>query len=363
MKLLVGSNIYPSKDYPSLGVFVKNFCDELDQLNINYDAVLMNLKKGKVNKLFSYISYFSKLAFKGLFKKYDVLYIHYVSHNALPALLIKFFRRNIKMYVNTHGSDVIPNTNLQKKMQKYVAKLLDKADKVVVPSNYFKGVVKEKFNLKDEKIYMYPSGGIDKEIFYPQQLDKEIYEKYGLNPDRKYIGNVSRIAQGKGWDTFVEAFKKIAENPAFNEYDAVIVGRGEQKQDFLKMIETYGLKDRIVYIEQVPQKELGIIYNLIEVFVFSTKANESLGLVGIEAMATKTNIIASDYAAPKYIIDDGVNGLKFEVGNSDHLYETIIKYFSLDESEKEKLSENAYSTAQQYYRENIRDNLKDIILN
>lgn len=362
MRLLVASNLYPSEDYKSLGVFVKNFINELEEIGIEYDTVLINLKRGKLNKLISYFVYFFKFIFKGIFGRYDILYIHYVSHSAIPALIVKFFRRDIKVYANAHGSDVIPQTKTQNKMQKYVKKLLNKSDKIIVPSNYFMELVSEKYGLSKEKFRMYPSGGINKDVFYPRQINPDTYLKYGLKQNRKYIGNVSRIAKGKGWDIFIKAFHKLANNQEMKDYDAIVVGRGEQKQDFLNMIKELDLSDRIVYIEQVSQEELNIIYNIVDLFVFSTKANESLGLVGLEAMATKTNIIVSDYAAPKYIVENGKNGLKFEVGNSEKLYETIIKYFSLDEIEKEKLSENAYETASEYFRENIREYLKKIVL-
>lgn len=364
MKILVASNLYPSKDYKALGVFVKNFIIELDEIGLDYDTVFINLKKGKVNKLISYLVYFLKFIFKGIFSKYGILYIHYVSHNALPALIVKFFRRNVKIYANAHGSDVMPQTKTQARMQKYVQKLLGKADKIIVPSNYFMELVSERFGISKDKFRMYPSGGINNEVFRPIEIDDDFYNKYQLDKDKKYIGFVSRIAEGKGWDVFLNAMNKVVQSNKLEDLDALIVGNGEQQKEFLQMIEDLGLKNRVKYIEQVPQTELAKLYNVMEVFVFPTsRVSESLGLVGIEAMATKTNIIVSDVAAPKYIVDDGVNGFKFEVNNSEKLYETILKYFSLNEVEKERLSDNAYTTATKYFRENIREELKDILTN
>lgn len=47
MKILLISNLYPSRTFPNYGTFVKNFCDQLDQLNISYKKVV--LKKRKVD--------------------------------------------------------------------------------------------------------------------------------------------------------------------------------------------------------------------------------------------------------------------------------------------------------------------------
>ena len=55
MKILVVSNMFPSKKNPSYGTFVKNFCDQLEELKIDFDISVMKKSKGKVSKIVSYI--------------------------------------------------------------------------------------------------------------------------------------------------------------------------------------------------------------------------------------------------------------------------------------------------------------------
>lgn len=362
MKILLASNLYPSKDAPTLGVFVKNFCNELDELDINYEKVVINMRSGKIGKLFSYLSYFVRFLFKGLFSSYDVLYIHYASHNAIVALIIKFFRRDKKIFVNVHGSDVLPQTNTQKRMQKYVRRLLTESEKIIVPSEYFKNLIAQKFNENIDKFYVYPSGGIDNEVFYPREIKDEFYQKYGIEKNRRYIGYVSRIAKGKGWDTFLEGLKHLREDQEYEDVKGIVVGLGEEVNEFKEYVNTLDLNDIILYIPQMPQEELCSLYNLIEVFVFPTKReSESLGLVGIEAMATATPTIASDFAAPKYIITEGYDGYKFIVNDSLDLSKKLKMYFNQSSKEKETMGNNAYNTSKNYFSQNVREKLRNIL--
>src|SRR5690606_14278311 len=106
--------------------------------------------------------------------------------------------------------DVIPQTNMQIKMQKYAKRLLKISSKIVVPSRYFKALMIEMYNIPENKIYIYPSAGVNKAIFYPysEQEKKGISIKNKkINGTFKYIGYVGRIENGKGWDTFLKALK------------------------------------------------------------------------------------------------------------------------------------------------------------
>ena len=93
--------------------------------------------------------------------------------------------------------------------------------------------------------------------------------------------------------------------------------------------------------------KLAEVYNLMDVLAFPTLANESLGLVALEAMTTGVPVISSDIAAPSYYIKDGVNGYKFEVGNADRLAECIDRCISDPEKHK-SLKTGALNTAQKY---------------
>ena len=57
-KILVVSNMYPNNKYPSYGVFVKNFCDQLTELNIHYDISALTKTQNKALKIIKYIYFY-----------------------------------------------------------------------------------------------------------------------------------------------------------------------------------------------------------------------------------------------------------------------------------------------------------------
>ena len=64
-------------------------------------------------------------------------------------------------------------------------------------------------------------------------------------------------------------------------------------------------------------------------FLFPSK-KESLGLVGIEALATGTPVIGSDIPAIETYLENGFNGLIFQAGNIESLIHKIEEIITND---------------------------------
>lgn len=81
--------MYPSDSAPNYGVFVQNTEKILVDAGMDVDRTVMFKHNGKLRKLVSYIRYYAEILMKGLSNTYDVTYVHYASHNAIPLLLLK----------------------------------------------------------------------------------------------------------------------------------------------------------------------------------------------------------------------------------------------------------------------------------
>lgn len=76
------------------------------------------------------------------------------------------------------------------------------------------------------------------------------------------------------------------------------------------------VEENLIRFDLLPQEELVSIYNVSDAFIFPTRREgESLGLVAIEAMACGTPVIASDFAAPKYYVQEDVILISFSLMN------------------------------------------------
>lgn len=359
MKILVVSNMYPNIKNPYYGAFVKNFCDNLDQIGINYEKSVMVKQKSKSFRLVGYTHFYFKTFLKIVINKYDVIYVHFASHSAPPVLLANKIK-NVTVYTNVHGSDVIVNGKSQSILQSFSRKLLGLSSKIIVPSDYFKDYVSNTFSISNDKIIVYPSGGINPQIFYRYNETKivDLKQKYNFDLSSKYIGYVSRLIDKKGWRTFVLAAKELVGiNPKLK---FVIVGSGPSKVNLIELINQLNIEDYFTIFDMLPQQKLADIYNLIDIFVFPTEMRESLGLVALEAMACGTPVFASNIAAPKYYIIDGYNGYKFPVGDYKYLAEKIKSYFDEDSTH---IKQGALDTAEIYKSNNIRNILEKLFKN
>lgn len=355
--------MYPSKEFPSFGVFVKNTEAILtDEGFIVHKAVIKkSVKKSK--KATSYLSHYFNVVWKGLIGNYEAVYVHYAAHNAFPLLLLKKLKPSVRIVTNVHGSDVVPEVASQEKFQPYVKKLLQKSTLVITPSNYYKQLVQEKYNITTP-IEIFPSGGVNSAVFYPNSQERENQLKQlKLDPTRKYFGYVGRMDVGKGWDHLLKGFSAFLERNPFekNTTRLIMVGSGKDDKAFFQMRSELGLNDYVIHYPLMKHQDLAVIYNIIELFIFpTTRKGESLGLVGLEAMACKTPILASRIGGILDYVEDGANSWLFKVGDWEDLVKQLELYNRLTMEEKQQIANAAYDTAQNYDQRKIQSKLSSI---
>lgn len=358
MKILLVANMYPSKKYPHYGVFVKNSEDILLKMeNISIKRITMKKTDNKILRIILYISLYARIVFFSVFGDYDVLYGHFLSHIAIPILVLRKFNKKIKIIVNVHGNDVVPDRKKDIKWMPYVKKALLFIDHIIVPSDYFKSVMIDKYDVYENQISIFPSGGVNREVFF--KSDKSDLEaKFKFDYDKRYIGFVSRIEKNKGWDIFLQAVSKL-----LFSYDIgiIIVGDGEEIKEFENLISELKIEKYIIRFNLLSQNEIAEIFNNLDIFCFPTyRESESLGLVGIEAMACETIVIASDRYGPSTYMKNEINGFTFSSGDANSLLNCIIKVLNLTEDEKKQIKINALKTVDEYDKDFITEKLINI---
>lgn len=345
-KILVISNMYPSKEWPHYGVFVKNSSEILRSRGYDVDVVAMGRSTNMVQKCSSYIILYIKALCKGIFGKYDVIYAHYASHTGLPVTLIKLLRKDLPLVMNVHGNDVVPETKKDEKYQKIVRIALSKSERIVCPSLYYKKILEDIYKISSTKIVVYPSGGVDTNHFHP--MDKNVAKQhFSLDQNYRYVGYVSRIEENKGWNLFLEAGKKVTEQ--YDDVRLIVVGDGVQNKEYEELVSRLGIQDKVIKYTLLSQSELVFVYNMLDVFVFPTyRKSESLGLVGLEAMACQTVVVASDKYGPSSYMSNCINGYTFEAGNAEDLFRKILFAMDIKAQEKQEIIDNARLTAKKF---------------
>lgn len=341
------SNMYPSKKDPLFGVFVKNFKDLLENNKVQFSAisVIKGKRSNSLEKLFSYARYYFSILYNYFFKKFDVVYVHYLSHNS-PILTLLLFKKTKPIVVNVHGTDILSSKG--KKIDRLNKRVLKRTDLVVVPSEYFKDLMLTNYPfLHTKKIFVSPSGGVDCSRFYPTSKSDNFVP---------ILGMISRIDRGKGWEIFLDSLRILRSRNIV--FEAIIAGQGLEEKQMLQKIKDLKLEKEVNFLGLVKQDELVHLYNKLDAMIFPTKREaESLGLVGLEAMSCKTPVIGSNIAGLKTYIEHNKNGLLFEPGNAKDLADNIEVFLNLTLEEKNAMKENAFETSKRYEAKNVMTNL------
>lgn len=360
MKILLLSNMYPSKKYPHYGVFVENTEKVLGRLpDVKISKAVLRKRDSKLGKLFGYMVFYAKILAMGIFGNYDVIYGHFISHLCLPLCLVRKFNRKARLVLNAHGNDVVADSDRDERFVELSRKLIPLADDIIVPSAYFKQVMVRDFSVAEEKLLVYPSGGVNTQVFCSRGTEG-LKEKYQLDPGKKYIGYISRIEVDKGWDTFLKAIAALADR---EDLGFLVVGGGEEAEQFDRLAKQLGVADRLIRFPLLSQAQIAELYNILDVFCFPTRRkSESLGLVGLEAIACGCVTVASDAGGPSSYMRDGVNGFVFDRNSATQLTEKLLQALSLTEQQLAALREGMEATRQQYSRENADKILLDFFM-
>lgn len=342
MKVFVISNMYPSKKYPHYGTFVKHTVSLMRENGIDVDVESIQKVDKKWQKISIYFIFYLRSILKLMFSNYDYVYVHYISHSSLPVLIVSRIRK-LSVIANVHGNDIVPETDNDKKYLKYSKKLLDISLKVVCPSEYFKEILLSEYKVDEKKIRIYPSGGVDTNLF--RKIDKrEALEEFNLSKDKVYIGYVSRLEKNKGYDIFLKACYELHKKN--NNINFIVVGDGDEADKYEELVDRYQLKKYIVKYNLLSQEKLVYLFNAMDVFVFPTyRKSESLGLVGLEAMACETVTVLPNHYGPTSYSQNGVNAYVFESQNSEELSKMIEKALN---SNNNFLCKNARDKAKEY---------------
>lgn len=345
-KILVITNMYPSKKYPHYGVFVQNTAEILKQKGHQVKVISKPKNDSKVMRLVDYILFYLHGIISVLFGHYDYIYGHYISHISYLIKIIHCLKPRLKIVLNAHGNDVVIEEDWMYKNEKRSAMVIPLVDTIIVPSQYFKHVMMDQYHVEENKIILYPSGGVNLSIMNkkdPVNAKKAL----SLDINTRYLGYVSRIEAHKGWEIFVKMAQLLKQKHDPRKF--IMVGAGDQEKELTELIKACGLEEDIIRIPFISQSELANVYSALEYFIFPTyRKSESLGLVGLEAMACEAIVITADNYGPTSYIVDKENGYFFESRNVLDLVYKIEEIDQLNEDEKQKIRDAAYQTAKAY---------------
>ena len=327
---------------------IKNGVDIID-FPIKYFKFLP--KTGYFSSRFSYIIIFLLSFFPLLIllkkEKPDFIIIHLIT--SLPLFLLLLFSFKTKFILRISG---YPKLNMLRK--KFWQKVSSKLYKITCPTEELLAQLNLMKIFPNEKAFFLQDAIINFDNFYP--FKKINFKDFGI-VNKKIILGVGRLTVQKNFSYLINEFSKFLKIK--DQYVLVILGKGEEKNNLIKLIKKKNLSNSVYLLGNV--KNVYDFMRSSDVFVLSSLWEE-LGFVIAEAALNNLFIISSDCPnGPKEFLNYGKNGIIYSTNKENSLLDALVNFSDL-KNHKEKII-NAKKNCSKYTKFNHHKSLIKIILN
>jgi D-inositol-3-phosphate glycosyltransferase len=153
--------------------------------------------------------------------------------------------------------------------------------------------------------------GVDLDIF--QARPKPLARDLVGHPGERLFLFVGRLEPLKGVDVILRALALLTAGGRYPEARLLVLGAdsgsgvGGEQARLRRLAAELGLTDRVEFLGSVPQREVATYYAAADALLMPSYS-ESFGLVGLEAQACGTAVIASNVGGLASVVRDGVTG-------------------------------------------------------
>jgi len=162
--------------------------------------------------------------------------------------------------------------------------------------------------------------GVDVTEFHPGSGGAAVRARLGISARAPVVVCVSRLVPRKGQDTLIRAWPAV--RAACPEALLMIVGEGPYATALRRLAESSGVASSVIFAGAPPRAELPGYYDAANIFAMPCRTRrrgldvEGLGIVYLEASATRLPVIGGDSGNAPDAIRDGETG--YVVPGRDH---------------------------------------------
>jgi N-acetyl-alpha-D-glucosaminyl L-malate synthase BshA len=284
----------------------------------------------------------SRMAEVAEFYDLDLLHVHYAIPHSVSALLARQMLaargRRLPFVTTLHGTD-ITLVGLDRSYLPITRYSIQESDGVTSISSYLKEKTLEDFGVTRE-IAVVPNF-VNCNVYCPvnDEEARAVARKRLAAPDEAILMHLSNFRPVKRVVDVVKVFAQVARAmPA----QLVLVGDGPDRSTAEWMAHDLGIHGRIHFLGK--QERVNELLPLADLMLMPSE-QESFGLAALEAMACKVPAIATRVGGVPELIEDGVNGLLYAVGDVDGMAEGAIGLLK-DRDRLEAMRNEARRTAQ-----------------
>lgn len=264
--------------------------------------------------------------------KPDLIYIHFLSINALYVLLLHYVL-HFKLVASARGNDIQGIPQRSRVQRWMMTRLFHRANAILFCSSFVQ---------RDAATYLRDVPrttlvGIVGDGFNPT----EFAEGKPFSHPAPYILGMGRLVEKKGFDLLIRAFANIASE--FPRVELLIAGDGEERSALERLIAELALRERVWLLGFANRAKTIELFWGCEFFVLSSRV-EPFGIVVLEGMAAHKPVLATKSGGVVDLVQDGINGWLVEP-NLDELTRGLRQMLSRPEETRE-MGERAFATNQ-----------------
>lgn len=302
---------------------------EVVKIKINKNLPLKSLQfwlslpkevsKQETNKEFD-IVHFNGISYHFLKNKisnaFHLITIHHLVNDAIKNNKVNLFSKIFN--ISSENNFILP----------FVEKMnVNSGHKIISVSNFTKRRLIDTYHLNQNQIKVIHNG-ID--------LGGYDFSEYELNELKKHLNLVGKdilLFVGrindprKGLNFLFHSLKNISET---SNVMLIVVGNGNQ-ENARKLSESLGISKNVLFVGYANEVDLKKYYSLCDIYICPSRL-EGFGLTILEAMAAGKPIVATKAGAIPEILEDGVNGILVDSGDSlglSNAISSLIKNKSL----------------------------------
>jgi N-acetyl-alpha-D-glucosaminyl L-malate synthase BshA len=253
------------------------------------------------------------------FYSLDLLHVHYAIPHSISAMLARQMletqqqaarRRYLPIITTLHGTD-ITLVGLDRSYLPITQFGIEQSDGVTAISGYLRDRTREAFGIQGEIEVI--RNFVNCDVYTRSPTKVVAMRPRFADAEEKLLVHLSNFRPVKRILDVVEVFARVA---AAIPARLMMIGDGPDRSSAEHLALRLGVADRIHFLGK--QDNVNELLPLADLMIMPSEM-ESFGLAALEAMACSVPTIATRVGGVPELIDDGVNGLLFPLGDIDSM--------------------------------------------
>jgi len=270
----------------------------------------------------------------------DVIHVQHASFLTWVANYLKAIY-GLPYIITSHGTDLL-NASLDRRYLPLTKDALNRSEAIVCVSGDTRKWLLKIYSKKFQKKTKILPGGVDISLWESDGKTSAIDKKYGIK-DKQLVIFSGKLTKPKGVEYLIKAAAKI-------KAEIFILGGGDDEERLQALAQKLKTKNVrfLGYFDQKTNREYRQIYDRAEVVVVPSIWDEPLGLVVLEAMASRTPVVASNKGGIPLAVKDGVNGFLVRPRSAKEIAESV-NLILRDPKLREKMGAEARKTVEEKF--------------